>query len=72
MPKKFLKDKNREGRRKTRRQQDNTCWEKGKEENTEDTADPVDEPMLRRERVAMVREAMQTLSDDHRSILVHA
>ncbi len=32
--------------------------------------DAVDEPMLRRERVAMVREAMSTLSDEHRSILV--
>mgnify|MGYP001826019544 FL=1 len=30
----------------------------------------VDEPMLRRERVDMVREAMHTLTDEHRSILV--
>ena len=35
-----------------------------------DTGDAVDEPMLRRERVAMVRAALRTLSDDHRSILV--
>ena len=32
--------------------------------------DGVDEPMLRNERVTMVREAMQTLTDEHRSILV--
>ena len=32
--------------------------------------DAVDEPMLRRERVAMVRAAMETLSDEHRAILV--
>ena len=30
----------------------------------------VDEPMLRRERVDMVREAMHTLTDEHRCILV--
>ncbi|MEM1067285.1 MAG: sigma-70 family RNA polymerase sigma factor [Planctomycetota bacterium] len=30
----------------------------------------VDEPMLQRERVEMVRQAIQTLSEDHRSILV--
>jgi RNA polymerase sigma-70 factor (ECF subfamily) len=35
-----------------------------------DTGESVDEPMLRRERVAMVREAMNTLTDDHRYILV--
>lgn len=35
-----------------------------------DDGDGVDEPMLRRERVQMVRRAMQTLSEDHRSILV--
>ena len=35
-----------------------------------DTGDAVDEPMLRRERVGMVRDALQTRSDDHRSILV--
>jgi RNA polymerase sigma-70 factor (ECF subfamily) len=35
-----------------------------------DDADAVDEPMLRRERVDMVREAMHTLTDEHRSILV--
>ena len=35
-----------------------------------DTADGVDEPMLRRERIKMVREAMHTLSEEHRSILV--
>ena len=32
--------------------------------------DAVDEPMLQRERVAMVREALAALSEDHRSILV--
>tara|TARA_R110002049_G_scaffold2750_4_gene21899 strand:- start:40162 stop:40839 length:678 start_codon:yes stop_codon:yes gene_type:complete len=32
--------------------------------------DAVDEPMLRDERVAMVRQAMDTLTDEHRSILV--
>ena len=35
-----------------------------------DDGDGVDEPMLRRERVDMVREAMHTLTDEHRSILV--
>jgi RNA polymerase sigma-70 factor (ECF subfamily) len=35
-----------------------------------DTADSVDEPMLRRERIMMVREALQTLTEEHRSILV--
>ncbi len=35
-----------------------------------DTSDGVDEPMLRRERIQMVRQAIDTLSDDHRSILV--
>lgn len=35
-----------------------------------DDGDGVDEPMLRRERVQMVRRAMQTLSEDHRSILI--
>ncbi|MDE0862358.1 MAG: sigma-70 family RNA polymerase sigma factor [Rubripirellula sp.] len=35
-----------------------------------DTADAVDEPMLRQERVNMVREAIQILSEDHRKILV--
>ncbi len=35
-----------------------------------DRGDAVDEPMLRRERVAMVREAIQTLTDEHRAILV--
>lgn len=32
--------------------------------------DAVDEPMLQRERVAMVRQALRALSEDHRSILV--
>ncbi|WP_146533929.1 RNA polymerase sigma factor [Rubripirellula reticaptiva] len=31
---------------------------------------PVDEPMLRRERVASVRQAMLTLTEEHRGILV--
>ena len=35
-----------------------------------DGSDGVDEPMLRRERVAMVRHALQTLTDEHRAILV--
>ena len=35
-----------------------------------DHGDAVDEPMLRRERIAMVREALQTLTDEHRAILV--
>ncbi|MFK8112661.1 MAG: RNA polymerase sigma factor [Rubripirellula sp.] len=35
-----------------------------------DPGDGVDEPILRRERVSMVREAMQALTDEHRSILV--
>lgn len=35
-----------------------------------DDGDAVDEPMLRRERVQMVRAAIETLSEDHRSILV--
>ena len=35
-----------------------------------DQSDGVDEPMLRRERVTMVRQAMQTLTDEHRSILI--
>ena len=34
-----------------------------------DTGDAVDEPMLRRERVVMVREAMATLTEEHRAIL---
>ncbi len=36
----------------------------------EDDADGVDEPMLRRERVTMVRQAMHKLTEEHRSILV--
>ncbi len=35
-----------------------------------DDVDSPDEPMLRRERVAMVRQAMEMLSEEHRSILV--
>jgi len=35
-----------------------------------DSADAVDEPMLRQERVNRVREAIQILSEDHRKILV--
>ena len=35
-----------------------------------DDGDGVDEPMLRRERVSMVREAMRSLTDEHRAILV--
>ena len=34
-----------------------------------DTADGVDEPMLRRERISMVRKAMLTLTEEHRTIL---
>lgn len=35
-----------------------------------DRGEPVDEPILRRERVALVRTAMETLTDEHHSILV--
>jgi len=35
-----------------------------------DQGHAVDEPMLRRERIDMVRQSMQTLTDEHRSILV--
>tara|TARA_R110002073_G_scaffold308333_7_gene478262 strand:- start:10673 stop:11245 length:573 start_codon:yes stop_codon:yes gene_type:complete len=35
-----------------------------------DQSSGVDEPMLQRERVAMVRTAMERLTDEHRSILV--
>ena len=35
-----------------------------------DDSDDVDEPMLREERVKMVRVALSTLSEEHRSILV--
>jgi RNA polymerase sigma-70 factor (ECF subfamily) len=35
-----------------------------------DKGDAVDEPMLRRERVDMVRQALQTLTEEHRAILV--
>jgi RNA polymerase sigma-70 factor (ECF subfamily) len=35
-----------------------------------DHGDAVDEPLLRRERVALVREALQTLTEEHRGILV--
>jgi len=35
-----------------------------------DQGHAVDEPMLRRERINMVRQSMQTLTDEHRSILV--
>ncbi len=35
-----------------------------------DHSAPVDEPLLRRERVTSVRQAMQTLTEEHRSILV--
>ncbi len=35
-----------------------------------DHVDSPEEPMLRRERVAMVRQAMEMLSEEHRSILV--
>lgn len=35
-----------------------------------DTGDGVDEPMLRLERVEMVRVAMDTLTDEHRAILI--
>ena len=35
-----------------------------------DSADGVDEPMLREERVAMVRLALQKLTEEHRKILV--
>ncbi|NNE01121.1 MAG: sigma-70 family RNA polymerase sigma factor [Pirellulaceae bacterium] len=35
-----------------------------------DSGDGVDEPMLRRERINLVREAMHKLTEEHRSILV--
>ena len=35
-----------------------------------DSGAGVDEPMLQKERIAMVREAMKRLTDEHRSILV--
>ncbi len=35
-----------------------------------DPGDAVDEPILRRERIVMVRRALRTLTDEHRSILV--
>ncbi len=56
-------------RRKRARVSLDQCRESNGLEVT-DGGDAVDEPMLRRERVSMVRNALQTLSDDHRSILV--
>lgn len=35
-----------------------------------DAVDAPDEPMMRRERIAMVRQAMSQLTDEHRAILV--
>ncbi len=35
-----------------------------------DDADGVDEPMLQKERIELVRQAMHTLTEEHRSILV--
>ncbi|MDC0295527.1 sigma-70 family RNA polymerase sigma factor [bacterium] len=35
-----------------------------------DESEPVDEPLLKRERTEMIRSALQMLSEDHRSILV--
>lgn len=45
-------------------------WRENNGLEVSDSADAVDEPMLRRERIGMVRGALQALSDDHRSILV--
>jgi RNA polymerase sigma-70 factor (ECF subfamily) len=45
-------------------------WRENNGLEVSDTGEAVDEPMLRRERIEMVREALRTLSDDHRSILV--
>jgi RNA polymerase sigma-70 factor (ECF subfamily) len=56
-------------RRKRARISLDYCRENTGLEITDDT-DPVDEPMLRNERVAMVRQAMGTLTDEHREILV--
>ncbi|QDT03350.1 ECF RNA polymerase sigma factor SigW [Rubripirellula lacrimiformis] len=56
-------------RRKRARVSLDQCRENSGLEIT-DSGDAVDEPMLRRERVAMVRQAMKTLTDEHRSILV--
>ncbi|TWT83515.1 ECF RNA polymerase sigma factor SigW [Planctomycetes bacterium CA13] len=39
-------------------------------EISDDRVDSVDEPMLQQERIAMVRAAMDQLTDEHRSILV--
>lgn len=56
-------------RRKRARVSLDQCRENNGLEVT-DSADAVDEPMLRAERIAMVREALQTLTEEHRSILV--
>lgn len=45
-------------------------WRESNGLEVTDPADAVDEPMLRQERVNLVREAIQMLSDDHRAILV--
>lgn len=45
-------------------------WRENNGLEVTDTADAVDEPMLRQERVNLVRAAIQILSEDHRNILV--
>ena len=45
-------------------------WRENNGLEVTDTADAVDEPMLRQERVNLVRAAIQILSEDHRTILV--
>ena len=56
-----------------RRKRARVSLDQWRETNGLEITDPsaaVDEPMLRRERVNMVREALHTLTDDHRNILV--
>ncbi len=45
-------------------------WRESNGIEVADPADAVDEPMLRQERVNLVRAAIQVLSEDHRAILV--
>ena len=45
-------------------------WRESNGLEVADPADAVDEPMLRQERVNLVRAAIQILSEDHRTILV--
>ena len=56
-------------RRKRARVSLDQCRENNGLEVT-DSGDAVDEPMLRRERITMVRDALETLTEEHRAILV--